>query len=240
MIMLDSRLECGIVGVRITGTYPQYHNRRFSCSATFPVIQRGRRVSVREDRAMKKCSKCRQWKQEHEFGSRKTARNALRSQCRQCERNYSKIYRTRHPAKIQAANKTYYHLHREDARVRHQWYKKTERGKQAYREAHLRYYATAQGKAVRRAISKRFHRSEKGRQARLRYKAKYPERVCCRLSFNAAVASGRISRPTKCSSCGLSESIIHGHHPDYLKPFDVVWLCSNCHAKETKRLGELE
>jgi hypothetical protein len=43
-----------------------------------------------------------------------------------------------------------------------------------------------------------------------------------------AVADGRLIRPSRCSRCGHFGGI-HGHHEDYSKPLDVVWLCSQCH-----------
>jgi hypothetical protein len=45
-----------------------------------------------------------------------------------------------------------------------------------------------------------------------------------------AVSRGGLVRPDACSDCGL-EGRIHGHHEDYSKPLDVVWLCPRCHKK---------
>lgn len=49
----------------------------------------------------------------------------------------------------------------------------------------------------------------------------------------AAVASGRITKPTVCSGCGCpgSEHRIEAHHYDYSKPLEVIWLCTSCHAR---------
>ena len=47
--------------------------------------------------------------------------------------------------------------------------------------------------------------------------------------LNGALAQGKISRPSVCTSCGL-ECVPHGHHHDYAKPLDVIWLCPQCHT----------
>ena len=49
--------------------------------------------------------------------------------------------------------------------------------------------------------------------------------------IEAAVASGRMEKPTVCSGCGChdTEHRIEAHHYDYSKPLDVIWLCTPCH-----------
>lgn len=44
-----------------------------------------------------------------------------------------------------------------------------------------------------------------------------------------AVRRGILTRPESCSACGEPSKRIHGHHPDYMKPLDVRWLCPRCH-----------
>jgi hypothetical protein len=47
--------------------------------------------------------------------------------------------------------------------------------------------------------------------------------------LNAAIKKGLVVKPAKCGVCGAG-GVIHGHHLDYAKPFDVLWLCSGCHG----------
>lgn len=47
-----------------------------------------------------------------------------------------------------------------------------------------------------------------------------------------AVRTGKIKRPSRCSRCRRKSQVIHGHHRDYSKPLEVVWLCAKCHKLE--------
>jgi uncharacterized CHY-type Zn-finger protein len=47
-------------------------------------------------------------------------------------------------------------------------------------------------------------------------------------AVNNAVRDGRIEKPDRCSHCHEIKKVV-GHHPDYSKPLDVVWLCYACH-----------
>lgn len=51
------------------------------------------------------------------------------------------------------------------------------------------------------------------------------------------VLRGALVRPTVCYKCDSSVKI-SAHHPDYDKPFDIVWLCHRCHMKEHRKYKE--
>jgi hypothetical protein len=51
-------------------------------------------------------------------------------------------------------------------------------------------------------------------------------------TLNRAVEAGRVTRSVWCEACGVYSPKIHGHHRDYAKPLEVVWLCSSCHKFE--------
>lgn len=62
---------------------------------------------------------------------------------------------------------------------------------------------------------------------------RHPERRSAHHAVQSAVRGGKLSKPDACSACG-SKGVIHGHHEDYDKPLDVVWLCPPCHSDAHK------
>lgn len=60
-----------------------------------------------------------------------------------------------------------------------------------------------------------------------------PDKKAAHLAVNNAIARGDLVRPSACSSC-RRERRVQGHHADYDKPLEVIWLCSECHSVETK------
>lgn len=54
------------------------------------------------------------------------------------------------------------------------------------------------------------------------------DRAKARILVNKAVLRGKLVRPTICSNC-VENKPVEGHHNDYLKPLDVIWLCKVCH-----------
>jgi hypothetical protein len=85
-------------------------------------------------------------------------------------------------------------------------------------------------------IEKRREMSRK--REKVRYHERYSRDDSSLIRFHSrnllrlAVACGRVVRPDVCSICGGKGARIEGHHVDYLKPLEVVWLCSECHGKE--------
>ena len=58
---------------------------------------------------------------------------------------------------------------------------------------------------------------------------KYKEKVLARVKVNEAIRTGKLVKPNECSVCYQQEMRIVGHHPDYSKPLEVIWLCDVCH-----------
>jgi len=81
---------------------------------------------------------------------------------------------------------------------------------------------------------------KKSRERWARYSKNNPLKEWSRNELTKAIQRGDIIRPDKCSECG-KECVPDGHHEDYRKPLDVIWLCRTCHGKrhrKTSRLNE--
>ena len=79
---------------------------------------------------------------------------------------------------------------------------------------------------------------KRSREIDKRARKKHPERQVARLALFKAIAKGKITRPEFCSRCDNKKP--QGHHPDYDKPLEVIWLCIDCHYKEHRKLKQKE
>lgn len=93
-------------------------------------------------------------------------------------------------------------------------------------------------KACRRDEARRWRESPKGKKKHraswLKYKhhtKEYPrEKLQASLLLNRAIKARRITRGTVCAQADNECSgKIEGHHEDYSKPYDVIWLCTRHH-----------
>jgi hypothetical protein len=85
-----------------------------------------------------------------------------------------------------------------------------------------------------RAHAEQIRKSKKGRRKpKLRIAAKEVPRH----KLQSAVRCGGIQKPATCQGCEKPKSPreLHGHHKDYSKPLEVIWLCASCHAAEHRK-----
>lgn len=61
-----------------------------------------------------------------------------------------------------------------------------------------------------------------------------PEKYHAHNLVASAIKRGLLIKPDTCSVCGKRGSV-HGHHNDYAKPLEVVWVCARCHRKITDK-----
>lgn len=56
------------------------------------------------------------------------------------------------------------------------------------------------------------------------------------IAVDNAVRDRILIKPDNCERCGVNDSL-HGHHEDYTKPLDVIWLCRSCHGKRHREIN---
>lgn len=79
----------------------------------------------------------------------------------------------------------------------------------------------------RRAYGREWNKKNQANQNRKERKA--------RNALNHAIRKGRLKR-NPCERCG--EKKTQGHHEDYSKPLDVVWLCIDCHGERHREIND--
>lgn len=60
------------------------------------------------------------------------------------------------------------------------------------------------------------------------YRIRNPLKHKARYMLRNAVSLQKILKPNKCTICKEIRKI-EGHHTDYRKPLNVIWLCKPCH-----------
>ena len=77
-------------------------------------------------------------------------------------------------------------------------------------------------------------------QTRLRTYQKHPSDSNFYKLVYAALASGVITRPSRCAICGDEKGRIEAHHEDYSRPLDIIWCCPKCHDRldQERRMRE--
>ena len=68
------------------------------------------------------------------------------------------------------------------------------------------------------------------------YRTKYPNKYKAHNLVNNYLRLGKIERKP-CCVCGKTETL-HAHHNDYLKPLEIVWMCSAHHKQWHAKHGE--
>lgn len=105
-------------------------------------------------------------------------------------------------------------------------------GRQDYCKTCTRSHRKA-NREKRRAMQRDWRRRnpDKIRQYRRTRESNHPEKEAANAAVRAAVDAGRLVRATVCEYCGNATKT-EGHHRDYSKQLEVVWLCHDCHVDE--------
>jgi hypothetical protein len=167
--------------------------------------------------AMKTCRKCGQEKQISDYYRHSQMLDGHLNICKECVKSRVNHHRSENIDRIREYDRQRGNLpHRVNARKA---YQQTSGAKQAMRNARKRY-------------EERY--PDRIRESHNKSKANHPEKYAARTTLWSHVLTGRIIRPSSCSDCGVV-CTPHGHHEDYSKPLDVVWVCVSCHVARHKR-----
>lgn len=160
---------------------------------------------------MKTCKRCQQKKSLTDFGKDKNRKDGFTDWCKPCRNEYRLQWRENNLEHAKEIERK----NKRDERER--------KGKEHFREYDRQWYA-------KNADKKKEYVAERRKKDKKKIRAQN--------KLNKAIQSGKIKRPSKCDHCGKRRKV-DGHHHDYNKPYDVVWLCRSCHMTEHSNYLEL-
>jgi hypothetical protein len=204
------------------------------CHAAYQRQWRRRRPDRPADPAAPKhrrCSRCGRVRPLDLFVKQKYCRYGRSHWCKACHAAYVREWRRRRPDRAYRPPAPKERLCTGCGRVLPlDCFPKAGRGR-AKRSLRCRDCHRAQARAWRAR-----HRAELSATAR-RYRLLWRDKHAARQAAYWAAEAGLIHRPDRCERCGQTPppNRLHGHHPDYSRPLNVVWLCSLCHAREHRR-----
>lgn len=194
-------------------------------------------VMTSNQNGSKTCSRCGETKLLAEFYQYKPSPDGINAACKVCIRIYQngrlKVRAAAHEAK-----------HGETLAEYHRRYRSENPDKMKTIEARRDRATVAAWARTWRAKNKdRLNTAvrERRRQKRLAdpageaakhraYLERHRKKVRTRKALRAAVAEGRIEKPDRCAECD-TVGPVEGHHEDYDRRYDVIWLCDSCHGK---------
>jgi len=149
----------------------------------------------------KACFKCGELKPLTDYYKHKQMKDGHLNKCKECAKLDVAKHRAENIEKVRAYDR--------------------ERGRTEHRKSRVR----------RRAAEQRAEDPE-GRAAYQRARRELePEKYAARNALSNAVRGGRLVRSDTCAfGPDECEGRIEGHHPDYSRPLDVLWLCMKHHS----------
>lgn len=199
---------------------------------------------------MKECRSCKISKLEDEFYLRSSNLDGLYSYCKECTlqknknisheqkvRNRKKIqeYRKKNRKILNQKSKEYYHKNKVEILKKSSIYRQKNKINISIREALKRITDEDRFEKNREshlAWSKK--NRKKVNEYQKQWYQKNKEKRRAHVIISRTVNSGKIMRPKNCSQCN-KECKPDGHHIDYNKPLDVVWICRACHSRKSIR-----
>lgn len=166
---------------------------------------------------MKKCSGCGIEKPLDCFSKKNASKDGFQPQCKQCNSKYFSANKNRFSERIEKYQSEY-------------------RSKNADKKRH--------SESIRRKLIKndllRFSLLKlKNKESSKRSIKRYPQKTKARHAVKWALKSGKIMRPSLCSSCEI-RCVPNAHHDNYDESqwLNVRWLCKSCHSAHHRKYPE--
>lgn len=154
---------------------------------------------------MKKCPRCKQLRNEKEFSKHSRTKDGLRCYCKKCISLTGKIYYKKNYSKLTLYQREYY-----------------KNNKKKVNERQMIWNKNNPEKIIE--IKRRFRKNHKEQ-------IKKENKEWCKENFQKMKAINAINylKPEKkpCVVCG--NYLAEKHHPDYNKPYEIIWLCRSHH-----------
>jgi hypothetical protein len=168
---------------------------------------------------MKKCTGCQIEKDEINFGKHKKTRDGLNEKCKECCKARSKLtVRSEQAIENQKKYRSEWQKKKRpilNARLRERYKEKIDECREQSRIRTRKYLQSEKGKAKHLETTKK-------------YEVENPEKIKAQRIVRNATKTGKLIRPIHCEVCNC-EAKVHGHHEDYKKPLEVIWMCAKCH-----------
>lgn len=201
---------------------------------------------------MKTCRSCKEEKEQADFYKKLSNSDGLYSYCKKCCKdrgaenwkkrktkesciNYVKEYREKNKDISRQQCREYYKKNKETILKQVESYRNKNKKEISLREA-LRRISDPdrfEKNRLRHYEWSKNHREEINEFQRNWYQ-KNKEKRKAHVVLNRAVNKGIVMRPESCSECN-KKCKPDGHHEDYSKPLEVVWICRACHSRKSPR-----
>jgi Bacillus phage endonuclease len=179
---------------------------------------------------MKVCSICKVAKDKKKFWKSKQHADGLRVSCIECLKKKNSESYKKNSEKLIAYQKKYYAENRDKVLKYHEEYRADNPDKIKASQRRTYYSRTEEDIQRENEIARNYRRtSEKYKEWWRKYAAKKDSKWKARWILNNAIRDGKIVRPNICQICAQIRKL-DGHHADYNKPLQVLWVCRKCHT----------
>lgn len=184
---------------------------------------------------MRKCTRCEIEKEEIEYEVRKNRKTGFNGVCKQCVNDRRKEAKQKNPDVYKKTAKKSYLKHREE-RIRKNgiWQKENA---EKVNELHRDWYAKNKDELIEKRRERTTYEQKKKWNENQKSLEDYARKHRAHCLLNKYIGQGKIIKPERCQICD-SKRKIEGHHHDYDKPLEVIWVCRACHAAIHRRLKE--